>query len=97
HRGKGTNSYGLRPDQVETQLAFLHVVSPGLHVDGDLCGVNKIPVGDLTGEETSGEHHQSAPAQESVPGHRVPFYCDVVTRANRVPWQAGEAPQQDTP
>jgi hypothetical protein len=49
---------------VKTQGAFVHIFSPALDVDREFLGVNKIPVGKLTGEDAPRESHQRAPAQD---------------------------------
>jgi hypothetical protein len=51
---------------VETQGAFVYIFGPALDVDGELLGVNKIPVGELTGEEAPREYHQRAPVQDAA-------------------------------
>jgi hypothetical protein len=51
---------------VQPQGAFVHIFGPALDVDGDLLGVNEIPVGELTGEATPREYYQSAPVQDAA-------------------------------
>jgi hypothetical protein len=64
HRGPWSGTHRLRPDQVETQGAFVYIFGPTLDVAGELLGVNKVPVGKLTGEDAPRESHQRAPAQD---------------------------------